>query len=175
MKNSDVKITPTGPCAGTQSAVFTCTGENIYIKWSRDIGTCDFEIKSEFKVDLVDKTAIGFVLWSGETKMLLGLDGDGNKLFYKLQMGSLGSDGPHFLGPTNLNPDKFQTIVIIRREGKLKISVDGEAWNDISFPRSIDAVGWRPWRNTINIKDLVQIVDKGNININIKRLNLTLI
>ena len=76
-------------------------------------------------------------------------------------MGYLGSVGPYILGPTNINPDKFQTIVIIRREGKLKVSVDGEAWNDIPFPRSIDAVGWRPWRNTINIKDLVQIVDKG--------------
>ena len=118
---------------------------------------------------------MAFVLWSGNAELHLGLDGEGNRFFYSTKIEGSVSDGPYFLGPTNLDPDKFQTIVIIRRGGKLKVFVDGEAWDDISFSSSIDAVGWRPWRNTVNIKDLVQIVDKGNINIKIKRLYLTLI
>ena len=157
-----------GSCAGTRFGVFTCDGKDNYIKWNRDIGTCDFEITSKFQVDLVDSTAVAFILWSGNAKFVLGLDGQGKKLFYATSIEGSVTDGPHLLGPTNLNPDKLQTIVIIRRDGKLKVSVDGEAWPEISFSSSIDAVGWRPWRNTIKIKDLVQIVDKGNINIKIK-------
>ena len=164
---SEVRII--GSCGGTQSGVFTCGGKNKYIKWSRDIGIQDFEIRSEFQVDLVDETAITFVLWSGNTEFHLGLDGKGNTLFYESRREGSALDGPYLYGPTNLNPDKFQTIIIKRREGKLKVSVDGVAWDDISFSSSIDAVGWRPWRNTIHIKDLVQIVDKGNINTKIIR------
>ena len=99
----------------------------------------------------------------------MGLDGKGNTLFYESRREGSALDGPYFYGPTNLNPDKFQTIIIKRREGKLKVSVDGVAWDDISFSSSIDAVGWRPWKNTIDIKYLVQIVDKGKINTKIIR------
>ena len=172
-QNSDVKII--GSCAGTQSGVFTCEGEDKYIKWNRDIGTCDFEVKSKFQVDNVEGTAMAFILWSGNAEFLLGLDGKGKTLFYATRIEGSLTDGPHIVGPTNLDPNKFQTIVITRTDGKLTVSVDGEAWNDISFSSSIDAVGWRPWRNKINIKDLVQIVDKGNIIIKIKKLYLTLI
>ena len=160
-----MKVTD-GSCNGTQYGVFTCSGENnvkIYIKWVLDIGKGDFEIKSKFKVDLIGDTGIRFMLSSGPTNLILGLDGDENKLFYATKRSGSMTDGPNYLGPTNLNPDKFQTIVIIRKEGKLKVSVDGEAWADISFSKSINAIGWRPWKNTIHIKDLVQIVDKGNI------------
>ena len=164
-----------GSCAGTQSGVYRCGGKDKYIKWNRDIGTCDFEVKSKFQVDNVEGTAMAFILWSGNAEFLLGLDGKGKKLFYATRIEGSLTDGPHIVGPTNLDPNKFQTIVITRTDGKLTVSVDGEAWNDISFPRSIDAVGWRPWRNTINIKDLVQIVEKGYINIMIKRFNLMLL
>ena len=145
-----------GSCAGTHSGAFTCSGKDNHIKWKRDIGTCDFELKSEFQVDVVDKTAISFVLWSGNTEFHLGLDGWGNTLFYASVIDGSVTDGPYFLGPTNLNPDKFQKIVIKRSEGILKVFLDGEAWDDIPFSLSIDAVGWRPLKNTINIKDLVQ-------------------
>ena len=139
---------------GTHSGAFTCSGKDNHIKWKRDIGTCDFELKSEFQVELVDHTAMSFVLWSGNTEFHLGLDGQDKTLFYSTSIGGSVTDGPYLLGPTNLTPDKFQTIVIIRRDGKLKVSVDAEAWDDISFSSSIDAVGWFPWRNTIKIKAL---------------------
>ena len=148
-----------GSCAGTDSNtdIYQCTGTKRYIKWNLDLGKEDFEIKSEFKVEKVSATAISFVLWSGNDMFDIGLDGVGKKLFY-----SGGSWGKATnLGPTNLKPNTFQTIVIRRTGNVLKITLDGNEWDDLSLSGLIEAVGWRPWRNLISVKNLVQIIPKG--------------
>ena len=148
-----------GSCAGTDSNsdTYHCTGTKRYIKWNLDLGTEDFEIKSEFKVEKVSATALSFVLWSGNDMFDIGLDGVGKKLFYS--GGSWGKSTN--LGPTNLKPNTFQTIVIRRTGNVLKIALDENEWDDLSLSGSIDAVGWRPWRNLISIKNLVQIIPTG--------------
>ena len=111
----------------------------------------DFVIGSEFKVDRVAHTAVTFVLWSGHIQYHLGLDGHGNTLFY--EGGSWG--GPKFLGKTNLDPTRYQAIWIIRKGNLLKVFLDGIEWREeLTILDSIDAIGWRPWRNTIHVKNL---------------------
>ena len=158
--NSDVTII--GSCSGTQSGIYKCGGVHKSIKWILDLGTDNFEIKSEFKVDLVSATALSFVLWSGNAEFHIGLDGSGNRFFYNGASWRRGAT----LGKSNLNANAFQTIVI-RRIGKyVQISLDEDKWKLLHLPASIDAVGWRPWRNTISVRNIVQILPKGNIKIN---------
>ena len=152
-----------GSCYGTDynSDVYNCGGTEKFIKWSLGLGQEDFEIRSEFKVRKVAATALSFVLWSGNDVFYIGLDGGGKKLFY-----SGGSWGKAtILGPTNLKANwptgQSQTIVIRRTGNVLKIALDENEWNDLPLSESIDAVGWSPWRNTIYVKNLVQIVPKG--------------
>ena len=148
-----------GSCTGTDSKsdIYQCTGTKRYIKWNLDLGKEDFEIKSEFKVEKVSATALSFVLWSGNDMFDIGLDGVGKKLFYS--GGSWGKSTN--LGLTNLKPNTFQTIVIRRTGNVLKIALDENEWDDLSLSGSIDAVGWRPWRNLISVKNLVQIIPTG--------------
>ena len=146
-----------GSCTGTQSGVYKCSGTGKFIKWSLDLGNSDFEIRSEFKVDRVDVTAVSFVLWSGSTQYHIGLDGGGKRLFY--QGGTWG--GHHHVGATNLKENEFQTIIIKRAGDQLNVTFDGKEWNPISISASINAVGWRPHRNTIQIKDLSELYDSG--------------
>ena len=65
------------------------------------------------------------------------------------------------MGQTNLKPNEFQTIVIKRTGSQLKVAMDGKDWNVIPISAAIDAVGWRPWKNTIHIKDLNLNFDIG--------------
>ena len=148
-----------GSCIGTDSNsdIYQCRGTKKYIKWNLDLGKENFEIRSEFKVEKVSSTALSFVLWSGNDMLYIGLDGGGKKLFY--EGGSWGK--ATLLGLTNLKPNTFQTIVIRRTGNVLKIALDENEWNDLPLSESIDAVGWSPWRNTIYVKNLVQIVPKG--------------
>ena len=147
-----------GYCAGTQSGSYRCRGTNNYIKWDLFHEITDFEIRSEFKVDRIAHTAVTFVLWSGHIQYHLGLDGHGNTLFY--EGGSWG--GPKFLGKTNLDPTKNQTIVIIRTGNFLKVYLDGIAWREeLTIFDYIDAIGWRPWRNTIHIKNLMMATPRA--------------
>ena len=148
-----------GSCYGTDyhSEAYRCGGRNNYIKWNLNLGQEDFEIRSEFQTRRVGVTGLSFVLWSGNDMLNIGLDGNGNKLFY-----SGGSWGKAtLLGPTNLKAEIIQTIVIRRIGNVLKIALNGIEWNDLSLSESIDAVGWRPLRNTIYVKDLVQIIPTG--------------
>ena len=157
--NSNVSII--GSCSGTQSGIYKCGGVHNTIKWILDLGTDDFEIKSEFKVDLVSATALSFVLWSGNAEFHFGLDGSGNRYFYN----RWSSRRTTTLGKSNLKANTFQTLVI-RRIGKhVQIALDEDKWKHISLFEPIDAVGWRPWRNTISIKNLVQTPMKGNLKI----------
>ena len=158
--NSGVRAS--GSCTGTQSGVYECGGINKLIKWKLDLGNENFMIKSEFKVEKVAHTALSFILWNGNDIYHIGLDGGGNKLFY--EGGSWGKRAI-FVGPTNLKANILQTIVIRRIGNVLKVVVDGNDWDDLPMTASIDAVGWRPWRNTISIKTLVQISPTGNIKI----------
>ena len=143
--------------------VYTCGGTEKFIKWSLGLGQADFEIRSEFYVKKVAATALSFVLWSGNDVFYIGLDGEGKELFY-----SGGSWGKaDILGPTNLKDtwttdDQSQTIVIKRKANVLTITLDeNDLFNDLPLSESIDAVGWSPGRNTIYVKNLVQIVPKG--------------
>ena len=65
------------------------------------------------------------------------------------------------MGETNLKPNEFQTIVIKRTGSQLKVALDGKDWNVIPISAAIDAVGWRPWKNTIHIKNLNLNFDIG--------------
>ena len=140
-----------GHCTGNQNSSFACGGKNKYVKWDIALATTDFEIESEFKVDKVDSTGLVFVLWSGNIRFHIGLDGEGNTLFYEGDVWG----GSQSLGKTNLIPNKFQRILLTRRANSLKVDLDGEKWPDLNFPVSINAIGWRPWQNTIHIKSLV--------------------
>ena len=161
----DGKLTSTvsiiGSCTGSQDGIYKCGGTNNFIKWSLDLGTENFEIKSEFKVDLVAGTALTFVLWSGNIELNIGLDGSGNTFFYNSGNWRKGAS----LGKSNLKANTFQTIVIRRIGKQVQIALDEDKWKHIPLPESIDAVGWRPWRNTISIKNLVQTPLKGNLKI----------
>ena len=152
-------VSAIGSCTGTQSGTYACSGKNKYIKWSLDLGKSDFEIRSEFKVDRVDGTVVSFVLWSGPAMFHIGLDGGGKRLFYE---GGTWRGARH-VGATNLKANTFQTIIIKRAGEQLNVTFDGEEWNPLPISASIDAVGWRPWRNTIHIKDLHQRFDSGTL------------
>ena len=157
---SDVQVI--GSCTGTQSDVFECGGRNNYIKWSLDLGNEDFEIKSEFKVVKIAVTALSFVLWSGNDQFHIILDGAGNKMLYEGTGAGWGT-GATSVGNTNLKSNIFQNIVIRRTGNALTIVLDGKAWDALPIHAPVDAVGWRPWRNTIGIKTLVKIIPRGNI------------
>ena len=77
------------------------------------------------------------------------LDGIGNQMAYESN-----TWGNEKVGQTNLKPNKVQTIVIKRTGSQLNVALDGKEWNVIPISASITAVGWRPWRNIIHIKDL---------------------
>ena len=149
-----------GSCTGTQSGFYKCGGRNKYFKWSLDLGNEDFEIISDFKVEKVAATALAFVLWSGNDQFHIGLDGAGNKLFY--EGGSWGEKAT-LTGTTNLKSNTFQNIVIRRTRNVLKIVLEGKEWDALPIHASVDAVGWRPWRNTIGIKTLAKIIPIGKI------------
>ena len=155
---SEVQII--GSCTGTQSSIYECGGKDNYVKWSLNLGNEDFVIKSRFKVNKVNATALTFVLWSGKEQFRIGLDGVGNKLFY--EGGSWGKSAT-FVGKTNLKSNTFQNIVIRRTGNELTIVLDGKVWDALPINAPVDAVGWRPWRNTIGIKTLVKIIPGGNI------------
>ena len=156
---SDVQVI--GSCTGTQSGIYECGGTKKYIKWSLDLGNEDFLIKSEFRAEKVAETALAFMLWSGNDQFQIGLDGGGNQLFY--EGGSWGNSAT-YVGNTNLKSGTFQIIVISRTGNALKIVLDEKEWDTLPIHASVDAVGWRPWRNTIGIKNLVKIVPTGKSN-----------
>ena len=153
---SDVEVI--GPCSGKEFSTFKCEGGNKLkeIKWNVDLENSDFRIESEFKVDQVSATMVSFVLWSGTIDFKLNLDGTGKKVLYVVDAnGSTGgSQGKQVLGKSNLDPNKFQIIVVTRTGNSLKIALDGKKWKEVDIAAPIDAIGWRPWRNTIIIKSL---------------------
>ena len=145
-----------GSCSGKEFSTFKCKGENKFIKWNVDLESSDFRLESEFKVDKVAATMFSFVLWSGTTQFKFNLDGTRKKLLYMVDAdGSKGGAlGKQVLGKSNLDPNKFQTIVVTRTGNSLKISLDEKQWRAVDITAPIDAIGWRPWRNTIYIKSL---------------------
>ena len=131
---SDVEII--GSCSGKESSTFKCEGMNNFIKWDINLENLDFKIESEFNVDQAT-TPVVFVLWSGNRKFMTQVSSQ-----------------------TNLDLNEFQTIVVKRAGNSLKIDLDGTQLKDTNLEASIDAVGWRPLRNTIYIKSLK--LDYGN-------------
>jgi len=147
-----------GSCEGEDdvSDVYICGGRDNYIKWNLDVyeefGSDDFIISSEFKADSVDATALTFVLWSGSTMYHIGLDGSSKRLFY--EGGNWGSPQATMLGATPLDASKFQTILLKRTGNSLVVHFAGEEWEPLSLDVPINAVGWRPWRNRIQVKNI---------------------
>ena len=148
-----------GSCSGIQDGIYKCGGTNNFIKWSLDIGNENFEINSEFKVDQVVKKwkKAYFVFWSENSEYHIGLDGSSRKLY----KGTWFNRNP--LGKSNLKPNTFQTIVIRRIGRYAQIFLDGNTWKQFTLEGPIDAVGWRPYSNTIGIRNIVQILPKGNV------------
>lgn len=128
-------------------------GTGKYIRWDLDLGKADFTLSSDFHVALKSGTALTFVLWSGDTMMHLGLDGGGNKFFY--EGGEWGK--ATILGPTTISPGTLHTLLVVRSGGRLTVSLDGSpvpGMANIPFSSAVTAVGWRPWRNSIEVKTL---------------------
>ena len=157
-----------GSCTGTWNGAYLCRGTDNYIKWARpDLGTADFVIESKFKAPKLNATALSFVLWSGSTMMHIGLDAVDNSMF------CWGGpwDGISTLRSTPLRPGNFQIISLVRKSGRLKVYVDG---TEASLPHRdgteieglplsepISAVGWRPWRNSIKVRELSEVTTGG--------------
>jgi len=147
----DSSVSVQGYCSGRQGSEYVCSGTQRYVKWNVDFGNSDFVVESEFKASSVAATALTFVLWSNSIMYHVGLDGAGNVHFY--QGGQWG--GAHLLGSTNLDPSRYQKIELRRTGNSLLVTFDGHEWGALSLSASITAVGWRPWRNSINIKNLL--------------------
>jgi len=147
----DSSVSVQGHCSGRQGSDYVCSGTGRYIKWNVDFGNSDFVVESEFKASSVAATALTFVLWSNSIMYHVGLDGAGNVHFY--QGGQWG--GAHLLGSTNLDPSRYQKIKLRRTGNSLLVTFDGHEWGALPLSASITAVGWRPWRNSINIKNLL--------------------
>ena len=80
-----------------------------------------------------------------------GLDGADKTLFYEgRSWGSAKSQGT-----TPVIADKFHKIKFVRQVGKLTTYLDGKQIGGVlNLDDTVTAVGWRPWRNTINVKSL---------------------
>lgn len=146
------EVTIIGSCAGRESGSYLCEGVDNFIKWNIDLGESDFRVQSDFKAAKVEGTALTFILWAGDTQYRIGLDGANNSLFYE---GGAWGEQATLLGSTPLDPDNIQTLVITRTGNSLLVVFDGNAWTELNINESIDAVGWRPWRNTIRVRNLM--------------------
>jgi hypothetical protein len=149
-----------GSCDGYNHAagVYTCSGTSKYIIGSNaHFGTSDFTVKSAFKLSQLAGTAVTFVFRAGNTEMRLGLDGGGSHQFFT-EGGSFG--GTQHRGATGLRTGEFFTIKLVRSNGFLKVYMDDEETSltsgkeGLELKDDISDVGWRPWRNTIEIKSL---------------------
>jgi len=148
----DSKVSIIGTCAGVQAGAYRCGSTGKYIKWNIAYGRSDFTVVSHFHADRVAGTALTFVFWSGRTMQHVGLDG-GRKFF--TEGGTFGR--VRHLGGTTLDTSRYQTIQLTRRGGILSVSLDGQpvaGMQSLPLSASIDAVGWRPWRNNLKVTDL---------------------
>jgi len=143
-------VSATG-CQGKTGQDYVCGGTSKWIKWNVNFGSSDFVIESTFRADVVSGTALTFSLWSGYTEYYIGLDGGGNTLFYQ----GNAPWGLVSLGATSLDPSRYQKIELRRLGNNLLITFDGKQWSPLPINFHITAIGWRPWRNTIHVKNLL--------------------
>ena len=133
-------------------------GVNKFLKWTLDIGVDDFDISSSFKADLVEATALSFVLWVGDagSMMHVGLDGHGQHPFR--EGGAWGdAQTDSGLSVTPLKANTLHTLRLMRTAGVLAVFFDGlpvPGWQSLSFSDAVTAIGWRPWRNTVHVQSL---------------------
>ena len=133
-------------------------GVNKFLKWTLDIGMDDFDISSSFKADLVEATALSFVLWVGDagSMMHVGLDGHGQHPFR--EGGAWGdAQTDSGLSVTPLKANTLHTLRLMRTAGVLAVFFDGlpvPGWQSLSFSDAVTAIGWRPWRNTVHVQSL---------------------
>ena len=129
--NSDVEVI--GSCSGQESSSFKCEGMKNYVKWIVNLEDSDFKIESEFKVEQIAGTALSFVLWSGDTKHNFVLDGKGKNNVQGIFYENAFEKKKKFLGKTNLDPSKFQIIVVTRTGNSVKIALDGKEVSDVDI------------------------------------------
>jgi len=113
--------------------------------------TGDFKVSSEILFEKMEVTAASFVLWDEDGAMdHVGFDGVGKRMFYEgNQWGSAKYGGP---GPS---PNVWLDVLLTRIDGKLTVSVDGAAvLTDLPCNWTIQGIGWRPHRNTIQLRSL---------------------
>lgn len=139
-----------GMVAGTRS--FACGGVGNVVLWdnlSLSLGTNDFVLESVFKVAAVANTAVAFVLRCASGEKLIGLD----SLFF--EGGSWGAGT--VVGSSPLAPAQLHTLKLVRSRGRLSVALDGAGLAglaDLDLSEAVSAVGWRPWRNEIEIVTL---------------------
>jgi hypothetical protein len=139
-----------GMVAGTRS--FACGGVGNVVLWdnlSLSLGTNDFVLESVFKVAAVANTAVAFVLQCASGEKLIGLD----SLFF--EGGSWGAGT--VVGSSPLAPAQLHTLKLVRSRGRLSVALDGAGLAglaDLDLSEAVSAVGWRPWRNEIEIVTL---------------------
>ena len=145
--------------------VLAGAGNNAFIKWTTSLGTSDFVIISEFTAFKKAGTALSFVFWIANTDkwMWIGLDGsarNGMRLYYG--GGSWGKGGNPSQRTSPLQANKLHTIMFKRTRGRLTVFLDGvQLPFDLFLREAIWAVGWVPFRNTIAVKQLYQLVDEN--------------
>mmetsp|Transcript_79601 Transcript_79601/g.140506 ORF Transcript_79601/g.140506 Transcript_79601/m.140506 type:complete len:615 (-) Transcript_79601:330-2174(-) len=150
--SSSTSLTGNGKGA-FQGSEFVCSEKETYVKWARDLGESDFLISSDFKLDQLAHTATTFTLWAGASKMHIGLDGANNSFF--TEGGAWGR--AKGLQKSTATPGVYHTIQLKRVSGALSVKIDDvmvPGMESLPLPQSISAVGWRPWRNTVHIKNL---------------------
>jgi len=140
----------------SEGGAYHIGGTGNFVRWTvPEPLTGDFQVRSEVLFEKLEATACGFVLWHKDGTVdvtdLVGFDGSSNSMFYEGdQWGSPSFGGP---GPA---PNVWHEVLLKRTDGKLTVSVNGVAvFTDLSCDWTVLGVGWRPHRNTIQIRSLL--------------------
>jgi hypothetical protein len=178
--------TPIGT-TGTTMGAYRIKGIGSFLIWNKQFGTGtgDFVIVSEFRASQKAGTSLTFELYSAAfdssiPSLTIGLDGPAVAAGGPPANFIAGLDwGPAAtLGPSVVKKLVWQTLKIIRKNGFLRVYVDGvETDHSNGFADGIplaqdgiDAVeithgfGWRPFWNDLLVKSLVEapISDREN-------------
>ena len=164
------------PSAYVEAPGFACVddgffgsgeGEDLCARYGVGLGKGDFDVSTTFKVAAVSpateeapdgaSTEVAFALWAGEAELRIGLDGEGKVLFR--QGGSWGDDATADSGldASPLVAGALHTLRLRRASGVLSVVFDGAevpGWSSLQLEEAIDAVGWRPMKNKLYIRDL---------------------
>ena len=141
----------------SQDGLLSAGGINKFAKWVVDLSVDDFDISSRFKVEQIAGTAVSFDLWSGVDQTRIGLDGAGNSLFREGDSWGEEATMDSGLDRTPLKENCIHTLRLVRTAGRLAVFFDEvpiPGWQNLRLENSITAIGWRPWRNKVDIQTL---------------------